>query len=469
MSILSFPFALFLLATLVAFYLLPGSLQPWWLLLSSYAFCASQSPTALAALVGLTIANFALSRPAALQHGRAYATLIAAVVINVGVLAAFKAADAILGGATGAGSFMGGAHTPGGWMLPVGLSFYSLQAVSFHVDLRRGQIRQAPDFVELALYLGYFPKLLAGPIERARVFIPQIRAARVLDAERISVATTLVVVGLVRKVVIGDPLIGMIPSDLFAQPQAHSALLMWLTAYAFGLYNDFAGYTSIARGVSVLFGIDLSPNFAAPFLARSVSEFWNRWHISLSLWLRDYIFLPLSRILLRRHLDVDDVPNMIIPPMVTMLVSGLWHGSGWHMLAWGGLHGVLLVIERVQWLMRPKVPIDKRPFVYQASAAVLVGAMVILAFAFFRMPIGQALAFLTAALTPSTPVWPDPRVVALVAISFWIDGVQWRNRDELAFLHWSLPARSVALASAMLALLILSQLQATSPFVYAGF
>src|SRR4029077_13644451 len=120
-------------------------------------------------------------------------------------------------GATGAGSFMGAARSPQGWMLPVGLSFYSLQGVSFQIDLRRRQLHEIPDFVELALYLAYFPKFLAGPIERARSFVPQIRAARVLDADRVAMAATLIVVGLVRKAVIGDPLMGMIPAKVFTE------------------------------------------------------------------------------------------------------------------------------------------------------------------------------------------------------------------------------------------------------------
>jgi D-alanyl-lipoteichoic acid acyltransferase DltB (MBOAT superfamily) len=355
------------------------------------------------------------------------------------------------------------------WALPVGLSFYSLQAISYQIDLRRGQISPPPGFVGLALYLGYFPKLLAGPIERARSFLPQVTAERILDADRCAIAATLVVVGLVRKVLIGDPLSAMIPSGVFTNPEGGSALLLWLAVYTVALYNDFAGYTSIARGVSSLFGIDLSPNFASPLFARSFTEFWNRWHITLSHWLRDYVFLPSSRALLRRGFAFEGAANVALPAIATMLASGLWHGTGWHMLVWGGLHGTYLAAEKARRAIRPKLAPGRRPLPRQITAALLVSGTVVLTNAFFRSTVGDAIRYLGAALTPGLPTWPDPRVVLLLGAAFWIDWVQWRNRDELVFLCWPTAARRAVLAAALLALFVASQFDATSRFVYEGF
>jgi hypothetical protein len=452
--LVSLLFLAFVSAVLLVFYRLPGRWQPTWLLAASYVFCASYGWKVLAALLALTVANFLLARPAALIGGRGRPTLSAGLLLRDGVAA---------------GTFMGIDRSAAWWALPVGLSFYSLQAISYQIDLRRGQISPQPGFVGLALYLGYFPKLLAGPIERARSFLPQLTAERVLDADRLGGALTLIVVGLVRKVLIGDPLWAKIPEAAFTSPESASALLAWLAVYTIALYNDFAGYTSIARGVSSLFGIDLSPNFASPFLARSFTEFWNRWHITLSQWLRDYVFVPLSRALLRRGFAFEGAVNVVVPAMLTMLASGLWHGTGWHMLVWGGLHGSYLVAEKARQSIRPKPPPGTWPLPRRIAAALAVVGVAIVSNAFFRLSVADAVAFLGAALTPAAPPWPDPLVVLLVGLGFWIDWVQWRKRDELVFLRWPPAARRAALAAALLALLVAFQFDTNTGFVYEEF
>src|SRR6185369_6319879 len=155
-----------------------------------------------------------------------------------------------------------------------------------------------------------------------------------------------------------DPLAALVPADAFVSPaRLGSALLATaLVAYAFVLYNDFAGYTSIVRGVSSLFGIELSVNFRQPFFARSFTEFWNRWHVTLSTWVRDYVYLPLSRALLRRRRSLRNVPNLIVPPMAAMIASGVWHGAGLGFVLWGALHGMYLVGERLLALARTATP-----------------------------------------------------------------------------------------------------------------
>ena len=469
MPVVSLLFLIFLSATLLVFYRLPGRWQPTWLLAASYAFCASYGWKILAALVALTVANFVLSRPAALVGGRGRWTLYAAVAVNLGSLAFFKFAGLLLRDGVASGSFMGVDRSTAWWALPIGLSFYSLQAISYQIDLRRGQISPPPGFVGLALYLGYFPKLLAGPIERARSFLPQLTAERVLDTDRLAVAVTLIVVGLARKVLIGDSLSAMIPRAVFTSPENASALLAWLAVYTIALYNDFAGYTSIARGVSGLFGIDLSPNFASPFFAHSFTEFWNRWHITLSQWLRDYVFLPGSRALLRRGFAFEGAVNVVLPAMATMLASGLWHGTGWHMLVWGGLHGSYLVAEKARRSIRPKPPPAGWPLPRRIAAALIVTGAVILTNVFFRLSVADAVAFLGAALTPAVPPWPNPLVVLLVGVSFWVDWVQWRNHDELAFLRWPPAARRALLAVALLAVFVAMQFDTKSGFVYEQF
>ena len=169
--------------------------------------------------------------------------------------------------------------------------------------------------------------------------------------------------------------------------------MVWLLAYAFAIYNDFAGYTAIVRGVSLWFGIELSPNFNLPYLSRNFTEFWTRWHISLSNWLRDYIFFPLSRSMMKRFPRRDHVLNIVLPSLVTLLVSGAWHGLSWNMLAWGALHGFYLVFERVWGLILPEAPQDERPRWRQRLGTLLTFLLAALAWLPFRMPLPAAWAY----------------------------------------------------------------------------
>jgi D-alanyl-lipoteichoic acid acyltransferase DltB (MBOAT superfamily) len=166
----------------------------------------------------------------------------------------------------------------------------------------------------------------------------------------------LIVVGVIRKIVLADSLSSIIPAAIFLHPETFAGqdLVVYLLAYAFVIYNDFAGYTSIVRGVSGFFGIELTNNFKLPYFSRSISEFWERWHVSLSNWLRDYIFFPTSRALLKRKTRQAQVANLVVPPMLTMLVSGMWHGIGWNFLFWGGLHGFYLIVERLSTWWSPR-------------------------------------------------------------------------------------------------------------------
>jgi hypothetical protein len=180
------------------------------------------------------------------------------------------------------------------FILPVGLAYYTLQNISYLVDVRHKQIAASVDFIDFALYLAYFPKLLSGPIERARTFLPQLANPRRVDNETLARSFTLIIVGLLRKLLIASLFSGILFWNAFETPALYTApeLIGWIVIYGLFLYNDFAGYTSIVRGISGLFGIQLSHNFKQPYFARNLTEFWNNWHISLSHWLRDYIFFP---------------------------------------------------------------------------------------------------------------------------------------------------------------------------------
>jgi D-alanyl-lipoteichoic acid acyltransferase DltB (MBOAT superfamily) len=447
-ALISPAFVGFVLATLAVYYALPWRGQQWWLLACSYLFCLTWGWTSALVLVGVTAVDFAI----ALRLPSRW-LLRAGVAGNILALVAFRHVDL----AGRAGPWAG-----------IGLSFYALQGISYLIDVQRGDLVATRDPVVFALYMAYFPKLLAGPIERARTFLPDLARARDVDDAVVARSVTLIVIGLVRKIVIADPLAVLIPPSAFTTPAMSGALAVCIVTYAFALYNDFAGYTSLVRGVSGLFGIELSPNFATPFFARNFTEFWSRWHSTLSHWLRDYIYLPLSRALLRRKLSRYNVANIVLPPLVSMLICGAWHGPGWNMLVWGGLHGTYLAGERLLRLGRVAPPPHRRRPWRQALGMAVVFTLAVFAAIPFRMDIGVSIAFLRALLTWRGWGAPDPRIVLLLAVGLSLDWTQYRTGDEAVFLGWPRLVRASLLAAAVAALLLVPY-DSRAPFVYQGF
>jgi D-alanyl-lipoteichoic acid acyltransferase DltB (MBOAT superfamily) len=249
-------------------------------------------------------------------------------------------------------------------------------------------------------------------------------------------------------------------------------LFAWLVVYSFGLYNDFAGYTSIVRGVSGLFGIELSQNFNTPYFSKNFTEFWTRWHISLSQWLRDYIFFPISRTLARRYPARNGWQNVVIPPMLTMLVSGFWHGPNWQMLFWGGLHGIYLVIERLIMLRQPARSGDaKNTWPGQVSTLVTF-LLVALAWVPFTMRIPNALTFWKELIVGNFFGISDPKLlIALMVLllSLWLDWAQYKRADETFFLHQNQVVQAGLLAIVAILLFVVTSAGTGQPFVYQGF
>jgi D-alanyl-lipoteichoic acid acyltransferase DltB (MBOAT superfamily) len=223
--------------------------------------------------------------------------------------------------------------------LPVGVSFFTFQSMSYVIDIYRRSLRPAR-FFDFAVYVCFFPHLVAGPIVRASEFLPQLKERhdpRRVDASR---AFFLIMVGLFKKMVLADFLSTHIVEPVFGVPQSHSALeaLFGIYGFAVQIYCDFSGYTDIAIGLALLLGFRFPQNFDAPYTARSIQDFWRRWHMTLSRWLRDYLYIPLGG---NRGDKVTVYRNL----MLTMLLGGLWHGASWTFVVWGGLHGVYLVYE----------------------------------------------------------------------------------------------------------------------------
>ncbi|HEX8652848.1 MAG TPA: MBOAT family O-acyltransferase [Pyrinomonadaceae bacterium] len=230
-----------------------------------------------------------------------------------------------------------------GVLLPVGISFYTFQTMSYTIDVYRGQFKYTRNFIDFALFVSFFPHLVAGPIVRAAKLLPQLSNPRVRRAEDFRDGLYYVTTGLFKKVVVADNL-GVIVNAIFqADPAQLSGLecLVGVYAFAFQIYGDFSGYSSIAQGVAKWLNIDLTTNFNLPYFATSPSDFWSRWHISLSTWFRDYVFVPLAR-----GGRQTSRPRTYLTVIFVMLLSGLWHGAGWTFLAWGLFHGLLLCVYR---------------------------------------------------------------------------------------------------------------------------
>ncbi len=474
MSIQSLEFFGFAAAVLVLYYLAPRQKQNLLLLLASYIFYITISWHFALVLSLMTLGNYLTGRKieSRVQH-RAKSWLLLGIGFNLVIWLFFKGADFFVPQVLALISRLGLPIRSEGLkiLLPIGLSFYTLQAISYLVDTYRGQLSASPPLVDFALYLAYFPRLTAGPIERPRPFLLQLARQRTVDNDLLARSFTLLVIGLVRKVVIADALLQAVPAKIFETPLEFSAIQLaaWLLAYAFGVYNDFCGYTNIVRGVSGFFGITLSRNFAIPFFSRNFTEFWNRWHITLSLWLRDYVYFPISRALVRRRPGLKNPANIILPPLLTMLASGLWHGPRLSYLTWGALMGLYLVGENITASLKPILAPDKKPSWKQWLAAVKIILFVLAALILFLMKFSTALQFFQGLLTNTQWILPNSRVFLMMIPSLWLDFVQYRRKDEFAFLSWPLLSRAALLALAGLAIFLFSQSKIPPPFIYQGF
>ena len=260
-------------------------------------------------------------------------------------------------------------------ILPVGISFYTFQSISYIVDVYKGRVSPTETWIEYLFFLSYFPALVAGPIVRADYFLPQIQNRDHASRQEMAAGLWLIILGLVKKAVVAD-YIAQYNDLIFASPTGYSGLesLMGVVGYVVQIYCDFSGYSDMAIGISAIMGFRLTRNFNFPYKSRNLTDFWRRWHISLSTWLRDYVYIPLGGN--RRGTLRTYVNNFL-----TMLVGGLWHGAAWKFIIWGGMHGVGLIVHKAlrPWLV--KIP-DTWPV--KAASWTLTMAYVSFLFIFFR-------------------------------------------------------------------------------------
>ena len=466
----SFEYAVFLPVVLFLYWTVLRRRQNALLLVASYVFYAAWDWRFLGLLALSTITDFYVGKKlGATGEASVRKRLVGlSLLVNLGILGFFKYfnffADSF---ADLMGNFGLAPSTPTlQIILPVGISFYTFQTLAYTIDVYRRKKEPEHNLLDFAVYVAFFPQLVAGPIERAQRLLPQIKAPRTsLSYEQIRSGLYLILLGLVRKVVIADSMAPIV-NEAFANADLAGAgtLLIGVIAFSLQIYGDFAGYSDIARGSSRLLGIELMENFNQPYLSRNITHFWRTWHISLSTWLRDYLYIPLGG---NRKGTSKTYRNL----MLTMLLGGLWHGAAWTFVVWGGLHGLYLIAHRQVRHITRKSPTD--PFEWSdLLPALATFSLVNLTWIFFRAEtFSQAFNYLQGLLTlrPGGLVLRDVALLLVVAaISFALDLTQRNMHSHTALQQLPAVVRGLTYGSMALAVILWSG-GTPVPFIYFQF
>lgn len=347
-----------------------------------------------------------------------------------------------------------------GIILPVGISFYVFQAVSYVMDVSRRDIEARQSLADVALYISFFPQLVAGPIVRAADFLPQIDRPTPPDAMIRAEAVMLILSGLLKKMVIANYLSVLAVDPVFAFPQGQDAASAWvaLLAYAVQIYCDFSGYSDIAIGVALLLGYRFQANFRQPYSARSLREFWQRWHISLSTWIRDYLYIPLGG----NRGGALKASGVLL---LTMTLAGLWHGAAWPFVIWGFAHGLGLVIERFARSRGMGLP---APLALAATFC-----LVVLLWLPFRAGGSETFLAMLSAMTRGSgadplPLAPSVLVLILVGLALNAAPLSWRDMAIRRISRLGPTVQATTLSLGVFLLFALAQ-EGTAPFIYFQF
>ena len=465
----SLAFFLLLIPILILYYAAPNNwLRGRWqnilLLLASLLILAAWDYRSLGFLVAATGLNYgaSLAMISSDRPAKRKAWLIAGLASNLGVLLVFKWHQFFIENAQRLLSLLGqNIESPAlAILIPLGISFFVFQNLSYLVDIYQGTLKPPGSILDFGVYTLYFPKLVAGPIERARSFLPKLAIARPFQSGNLQIGMALILQGLFKKLAVANPLAAFI-DPVFLRPELFSTpeLLRAVSFFTVQIYFDFSGYTDLARGISALFGIQLTENFAQPYMSESITTFWRRWHISLSSWFRDYLFFPLERTR-RKYRWWPQALNTLI----VFFLTGAWHGASYNFLVWGLIHGGAISLEQSpagKWLKAAWRPLQHA----YALIVVMVGWVffkswgMLAALAFFRQLISfsgmdQFLALLPSMLIPWIPV-----------VIF--DLFQARQKDVVFFSYWKPLPRALLVAGLILGIILGSGIRA--PFIYSGF
>jgi alginate O-acetyltransferase complex protein AlgI len=346
----SLDFLVFFVAVVSLYWILPHRAQNLLLFVASYFFYGYVHPWFLILIAASTVIDYCAARGMETWPRHRVRFLWLSVISNFGMLGFFKYFNFFIDNVSAVlasfGIIVSGPLLQ--VLLPVGISFYTFQAMSYTIDVYKGELRARRSLIDLAVFISFFPHLVAGPIQRASFLLPQVETPRRFSAEKAHSGFLLICWGFFKKLVIADN-VGVIANKVFALADP-TFYILWAGVFAFAIqiYADFSAYTDIARGTSRWLGFELTENFDHPYLARSPADFWRRWNISLSTWFRDYVYIPLGGSRGGRWLWARNV-------LLTFLLSGLWHGASWNYVLWGFYHGLLLILTRPRSLTSPAV------------------------------------------------------------------------------------------------------------------
>jgi D-alanyl-lipoteichoic acid acyltransferase DltB (MBOAT superfamily) len=478
----SLTFLVFLAVVLVLYYRLSQRGQNLMLLAASYVFYGWWDYRFLSLLLFTSLFDYAcaLKIDGETRPGRRKLFVASSIFVNLGVLGIFKYYNFFASSLKSILDVMGmqpdfpTLH----WILPIGLSFYTFLSMSYTIDVYRKEIPATRHPLDFMLYVAYFPHLVAGPIVRASYLLPQVQRRRVIHAAEVENGIWLILMGYIKKMVIADRLAQFVDWS-FAQPAApFGNVNTWVVIYAFAfqIYGDFAGYSDIARGLAKLMGFELVVNFRAPYLVTNPAAFWRNWHISLSTWLRDYLYIPLGG---NRLGSWKTYRNL----MLTMLLGGLWHGAGVAFILWGLFHGLLLSIHRFWSELRGLPAHNADP-----QAGGWVGRLKLFVFAvvFFHVTCLGWLLFRAGGLRNGVSQWGIVRsylhamfnfrgthlllnfivpVAMLGALALFF---QWRNEKMNEFSQWPVSNKAFAVTTALALITVMGVFQGTQ-FIYFQF
>jgi alginate O-acetyltransferase complex protein AlgI len=418
----SFEFWIFFVFVLALVHLLPHRGQNVVLLVASYVFYGFWDWRFLSLIFFSTVVDYLVAPmavPGRSDSSRKLA-LATSVAVNLGILGFFKYFNFF---AESFADLFG--TTPGpndvflNIVLPVGISFYTFQTMSYTFDVYAGRLKPVRSFLDFGLYVSFFPQLVAGPIERGARLIPQVVNPREINPEKMGSACYLIAWGLFKKIFIADTIAHPVNAVFASADPTAPEVYLAVVGFAVQIYCDFSGYSDIARGLARLLGFELMLNFNLPYLARSPSDFWRRWHISLSTWLRDYLYIPLGG---NRRGKWNTYRNL----MITMLLGGLWHGAGYNFLLWGFYHGALLVLQRAFTDDRPAAAEPGR--VVAALQVFGVFHLVLFGWLLFRVENMTQFARMISGLFGSWGSWSSagemvlymsPPILSLVLFQLW--------------------------------------------------
>lgn len=353
----SFSFLIFFISVLLIIYITPQRYRKLILLGASYYFYAYWDYQFTLLILTSTIIDYFIGRSLAKieEQSKRRTLLSISLVANLGMLFCFKYYNFFVDSASEILSIWGLGISNLNIILPVGISFYTFQTMSYTIDIYRRKLRPIDNFFDFALFVAFFPQLVAGPIVRASKFLPQLAKPVFIKQGNLWAGSQIFIVGLFKKLMIAD-MVAPLVDQVYAYPEYFSSITVWLAvvAYAVQIYADFSGYSDMAIGCARMLGFHFDRNFYMPYLSVNISEFWRRWHISLSSWLRDYLYISLGG---NREGNFRTYINL----MITMTLGGLWHGASWNFVLWGVLHGTALCLHRL-WQEHKSVGDHVLPF-----------------------------------------------------------------------------------------------------------